>query len=260
MMEFILSDKFIMPIIIIVVSYLLNRALKKLTKRMLKNKHLSDENKVKTVLNLINSIIKYIIFIVAILMILEVYDIDTKTIVASLGLMGVVIGLAVQDMLKDLISGIFIVFEDQYRVGDFITVDDFTGEVISVGMKTTKIKAYNGNVKIISNGSISSVINHSKKDNLAIVDVSVSYDDDLDKVEKILDDICANFSNNNLKGKIEILGIEQLGESGIVYRLVGKCEPMKHFEIQRKLRKVIKTEFDNNNITIPYNQVVVHSE
>ena len=123
-------------------------------------------------------------------MILDVYGIDTKTILASIGIIGLVIGLAVQDTLRDFLSGLFIILDNQYSVGDNVMINGFRGNVINLGLKTTRIKAYTGEVKIIANRNIMEVTNYSKENSLAIVDISVSHNSNLEKTEKVLNELC----------------------------------------------------------------------
>src|SRR5699024_1893706 len=107
----------------------------------------------------------------------------------SLGVVGVVVGLALQDILKDFIAGFTIMLENQYTVGDTVTIGTFKGEVISLSLKTTKLKAYTGEVNIIANRNVIEVINHSIENSLAVVNVSVDYSEDIEKVEKVLNEL-----------------------------------------------------------------------
>lgn len=261
MLDSILTRKVIAPIVIVLVGILVYLFLHSILKRSFKVKiGRMDDRKRVTILKLIDNISKYFIIIVCILLILGEFGVDTKSLVASLGVVGVVIGLALQDTLKDFVSGLFIITEDQYRVGDTITVGGFKGEVVSLGLKTTKVKAYTGEIKIIANHNINEVINHSLEESLAIVDVSVAYESDLEQVEAVLKNVAERLSNelSDLKEPIEVLGIESLDDSGICYRLTATTVAMKQYGIQRRIRKEIKQEFDAQKITIPYPQVVIH--
>lgn len=262
-MENILIKEVISPILIISFSILLYIIITKITKNIFKVKVKGiDQKKNKTIAGMINNIIKYILIIIAALMILDVYKVDTKAIIASLGAVSLVVGLAFQDILKDLIAGISIIFENQYRVGDTITVNGFKGEVLSLGMKTTRIKAYTGEIKIISNHLITEVINYSLEENRAIVDVGVSYNSNLDTVEKVLQELCENLSKTikDIKGPIELLGVEKLDDSSIIYRITTTTVPLMQASVERQIRRAIKDAFDQNKIEIPYPQVVIHNE
>ena len=133
---------------------------------------------------------------------------------------------------------------------------------MSVGLKSTKIKAYSGEVKIISNRNISSVTNYSLENTLAVVDISVAYESKLDKVEKVLQVACATMQDNieGLVEEPEVLGVEELSDSAVVFRIVGKCKPASHFVVAREMKKELKNTLDKNGIKIPYPQIEVHHE
>lgn len=256
----ILIKEVVGPILIILISTLVYLILKSLVNNLfrIKNKYV-DKRKSKTINGLINNLIKYFIIVIDIVMILDIFGIDTKTLIASLGVVGLVAGLAVQDTLKDFVAGICIILENQYRVGDTITVKGFRGEVIDLGIKSTKIKAYTGEVMIIPNHLIEEVINHSMDKSVAIIDIPVSYDTDLDKLDTVLKNLFKDINIDGIKGDISILGLESYSDSSIVYRVIVDTEPMKHYQVQRDLRKEIKKVLDKNKIEIPFPQVVVHN-
>lgn len=257
----ILVKEVVGPILIILVSLLVYLVIKSVVNNVFKirNKYI-DKRKSKTINGLINNLIKYFIIIIDIVMILDIFGIDTKTLIASLGVVGFVVGLAVQDTLKDFVAGMSIILENQYRVGDTITVKGFRGEVISLGIKSTKIKAYTGEVMIIPNHLIEEVVNHSLDKSLAVVDIPVSYDTDLKKLESILSNLFSKLSIDGITGDIKILGLESYDDSSISYRVVVDTIPMKHYQVERELKRAIKLELDKNGIEIPFPQVVVHKK
>lgn len=257
----ILVKEVVGPILIILVSLLVYLVIKSVVNNVFKirNKYI-DKRKSKTINGLINNLIKYFIIIIDIVMILDIFGIDTKTLIASLGVVGFVVGLAVQDTLKDFVAGMSIILENQYRVGDTITVKGFRGEVISLGIKSTKIKAYTGEVMIIPNHLIEEVVNHSLDKSLAVVDIPVSYDTDLKKLESVLSNLFSKLSIDGITGDIKILGLESYDDSSISYRVVVDTIPMKHYQVERELKRAIKLELDKNGIEIPFPQVVVHKK
>lgn len=264
MLEKIMTREVISPILIVFCAIVLNLIIRNIVKKTfglkIKGKKINNK-KSKTIIGLINNIIKYFIIIVAILMILDVYGIDTKTLVASLGVVGLAIGLALQDILKDFLAGLTIIFDNQYAVGDVVLIGDFKGEVISLGIKTTKLKAFTGEIKIISNRNISEVTNYSLTNSLALVDISVSYESDLEKVEKVLAEMCKKLNNlDGLKGELQLLGLNKLGDSSIEYRIIAETESLKNYEIERIIKREAKSILDKNHIQIPYPQLVIHNE
>lgn len=257
----ILVKEVVGPILIVLISLVVYLVIKSVIDNVFKirNKYI-DKRKSKTINGLINNIIKYFIVIVDVIMILDIFGVDTKTLIASLGVVGFVAGLAVQDTLKDFVAGVSIILENQYNVGDTITVKDFRGEVISLGIKSTKIKAYTGEVMIIPNHLIEEVVNHSLDKSLAVVDIPVSYDTDLKKLESVLSNLFSKLSIDGITGDIKILGLESYDDSSISYRVVVDTIPMKHYQVERELKRAIKLELDKNGIEIPFPQVVVHKK
>ena len=163
MIKFITNKLFYLPFVYIIIGILvyilISKAIKKISKYNINNKGL-DKRKT-TIINLIRSIIQYIIAIIVIIMILNLYGVNTTSIIASLGVASLVIGLAFQDIIKDFLAGIFIIFDNEYDVGDYVKINGFTGEVVALGLKTTKIKAYSGEVMSLANSSFTEVINYN---------------------------------------------------------------------------------------------------
>lgn len=259
----ILIKEIISPILIILLSTVVYALISKVIKEVFKIRlKRIDVKRQKTISSLILNIIKYFIIIIALFMILDVYGIDTKTLIASLGVVGLAIGLALQDILKDLISGLSIIIENQYHVGDIVTIGTFKGEVIELGMKTTKLKSYTGEVKIISNRNITEVINHNLRDSVAVIELSVPYGIDIEKTEEVLSNLAKKLSKNieHLKGEIKVLGIERVDASRVYFKIVADTESLKQTEIQRILYKEFKLELDEKGLTSLDNQVVIKSE
>ena len=162
---------------------------------------------------------------------------------------------------KDIIAGFTIIFENQYAVGDTVTINGFKGEVVYVGLKTTKIKNYDGEIKILANRNATEVINHSLKDSLAIVYIEVAYEEDNDHVEEVLTDELDNLSKTTtfLLEPIRLTGIQELTASSVKYRIEVRTEPMKHFVVERIIRKAVKQRLDKEKIKRPYTQIEVHN-
>lgn len=259
--DVILIKEVIYPIVIILIGFIVYFLLSKSVKKVFKLRiSKMDVRRSKTLCGLINNILKYLILIFCVLAILEVYNISTKGIITSLGVIGVVAGLAFQDTLKDLLAGFSIIFENMYAVGDIVTIGDFKGTVISLGLKSTKVQSIKGEIKTISNSTITEVINHSLDDNYDFIDIPVSYEENISKVEKVLNEICLELTKT-IEDLIDIsvLGIEKIDSSSINFRIMIKTKPMKQYEIKREVLKKVKISFDKEKINIPYNQVVIHN-
>ena len=262
MIEKIFMKEIMGPIIIVFVSIVVYAIAKKIIKKAFKLKVKGvDLNRKKTIMLLFTNVTKFFIIAIALITILEIYGFDTKSLLASLGVFTAVAALALQDLLKDFVAGISLMLEGQFQIGDNITVGGFRGEVISLTLKSTRIKAYTGEIKIIANREITQVINHTLDSSLALVDVSIPYESDIKKVETVVKNLCERLTNELefLKGPVELLGINAFGDNGIIIRITAETEVMKHYGIQRKILREVKLEFDKQKITIPYQQVVVHN-
>lgn len=214
-----------------------------------------DEKKSNTLSGLMKSIIRYTIYIIMAISVLNVLNIPTQSILAAAGLGGLALGFGAQNLVKDVISGFFILFEDQYAVGDYVSIGPATGNVEDIGLRITKIRAFNGDLHIIPNGEIKTVINHSRGNSLAIIDISIAYEADADKAISILKDIGSSFYENNRDRVIEppeVLGIISFGESDAKIRMIMKTASLKHWSVEREMRKIVKEAFRKENIEVPY--------
>ena len=228
-------------------------------KNISKKRH--KQKRINTINILVLNIIKYVIIILVIAKILSIYGIDIKSIIAGLGIAAAVIGLAFQDIAKDFLAGISIIMEDQYEIGDIVEINGFMGEVVSLGLKTTRVRNYKGQTLIIANHTISEVINYNLNHIKAIVDVSVSYDYSPEEVEKVILKMAKKLSKKvpNTYGEIELLGIDELEESGVIYRVAVDSKAPYQIGVERILRKELKKALDEANIKIPYKQIEVHN-
>lgn len=257
MIDFIKSDKFILPIVYIVIGFVLNSVIKFVINKISKNKYI--DKKKMTIVSLIKNILKWLVIIFVILSILSVYGVDTTGIVASLGVAGLVIGLALQDIIADFVAGIFILFDDQYVIGDVVEVNGFKGEVISFGLMSTKIKNATGDVLIISNSSFKEVINFSRTNSSLMITLDVAYDTDIDKLEEALSELGEDVNNmENVIGNYKLLGINEFSSSSIKYLVSIECRANCQYQIKRDYLKLVKKVFDKYRIEIPYNKLDVN--
>ena len=264
MIKFIQSEKFYMPLIYIAAATIIYKIISRAIKRIgnITPKYVTISKEVEkrrnTVVSLIKNIVKYVIIIVVILLILSTYGVNTTSILASLGAVSLIIGLAFQDIIKDLLAGIFIILDNAYAVGDWIEINGFKGEVIALGLKTTKIKAYGGEVKSIANSSFTEVTNFNLNNSKIVIKVPFSYNQKIDKIEDALKKVQEEIEKNTNVHKMELLGVDEFSESCINYAIAIECNPMTHLVVKRELLKLIKNTFDKANIEIPYNQLDVH--
>ena len=257
MIDFIKSEKFIFPIIYIVLGIIIYNILKTIILKISKNKRI-DKRKI-TIVSLIRKIIKYLIFIFVILAILNVYGIDTSGVITSIGIAGIIIGLAIQDLVADFLAGIFILFDDKYTLGEIVSINDFKGEVIGIGLMSTKIKAASGEVLIISNSAFKSVINHSRNNTNLFINIDVAYDTDIDKLEKALNEMKEEVEK--IDGYMEgykLLGIQEFASSSIKYMVTLSCKYNLQYQVKRDFNMILKKYFDKYKIEIPYTKVDVN--
>ncbi len=213
------------------------------------------------VISLLASLLKYVALLIIIFLILAAFGVNTETLVAGIGILSLVVGLAIQPLLQDVIAGIFVIFEKTYDVGDVIVVDDFRGTVTEIGIRTTKIKDAGGDIKVINNSDIRTLVNMTRELSYAISDVDIEYNESLERVEQVLAD-----NLDIIKEKIPAItngpyykGVVALGANGVTIRLVAECAEDKKFQTQRDMNRQIKLLFDKYGISIPYSQIVVHA-
>ncbi len=233
-----------------------------LAQRDLKLTQEDFEKRVETLTHLLESLAKITIFLVAFMMLLSTFGINPTPLLASAGIAGLAIGFGAQNLVRDLISGFFIIFENQFNVGDIIQIDNARGKVEKMSIRATYLRDLEGNVHIIPNGEIKRVTNISKTFSRALVDIEVAYKEDLDKVIEILQDECEKiYEDNNFKdlfkGKPEVLGVESLGSSGITIRILTDTQPGKQWQVAREMRKRLKTRLQKEGIEIPFPQLTL---
>ena len=215
----------------------------------------------RTIAMLTLGTIKYLVVIVGVIWGLRILGVDATAVLAGVGIIGLILGFGAQSLIEDVITGIFIIFEGKYSIGDIIVLDDFRGVVRDIGVRTTTIEDAGYNLKVVNNSDIRNFQNRSRKLSLAICEVSVSYDTDLRKLEKIL--------NENLPLMLQphhdlyvtaprYLGVQELGDSGVLIKIVADVKEENIFVAQRQLNRDIRVLFAEKNIEIPFPQVVVH--
>ncbi|WP_375142555.1 mechanosensitive ion channel family protein [Metabacillus idriensis] len=220
-----------------------------------------SERRENTLVKLLDNVLTYLVYFVALLMILETLSFDVKALLAGAGIVGLAVGFGAQNLVRDIITGFFIIFEDQFSVGDMIRVGQFEGTVEEIGLRTTKIKSWTGEINILPNGNITEVTNFSVNNSVAFVDVSIAYEGDIPKAEKVIEDLLLELPDKyeEMVAPPELLGVQNLGPSEVVLRVVSEVLPMKHFHISRVLRKEIKMRLDEHGIEIPFPRMVMYT-
>ena len=226
--------------------------------------HLFDNKsrKAKTISSLIRSLVKYIVIIALICVVLVVWGVDVIGIIAGVGVLTLIVGLGCQALIQDVISGLFIVFDDYFAVGDTVIIDGFRGTIIDIGLKTTKVQDFGGNIKSITNSSILTVVNMSRLRSVASVTLSVSYNEDVERVEAlILKEI------EEIKEKVPNIvegpwykGIDNISASSVDFLVLCFVMEDNRFQVTRDLKREFYLCFKKNDVQIPYAQVTVNPE
>lgn len=219
-----------------------------------------DENMSKTIAVILKSVLKYFVYFVGLVTIFTEFFGTISFTLAGIG--GVALGFGSQNIVKDIINGFFILFEGQYVVGDHIEIDNKAGIVESIELRVTRIRDFNGALHIIPNGSITKVTNHSKGPKRIQVDINISYEEDIDKTIGVITDACEKFSkcNDNIEEKPKVVGVTELGASGVNIRVVGKVKPLTQWGQENELRRIIKLDLDESNIELPYAKANIISD
>lgn len=218
-----------------------------------------NQRKKATVAKLLKSINKVILIFIGIVAILSQWGIDLGPIIAGAGIIGLAVGFGAQTLVKDLISGIALVFDNQFDVGDVVDIKGFKGRVIEVGIRSTRIINWKGDVSVFSNGTIQQSINYSKNPSIAIVEVGVAYEENISEVIALLDDKLRNMKDEFpqiIEGP-NVMGVISLGASGVIIRITSKTLAEEHYAVERAITKFVKEVFDANGIEIPYDHLVV---
>ena len=220
-----------------------------------------SERREATILKLLQNVVAYFIYFIAITTILGNLDVDVKGLIAGAGVVGLAVGFGAQSLVKDVITGFFIIFEDQFAVGDYVRVGQVEGTVEMIGLRTTKIKATTGEVNIIPNGNIMEVTNFSINNSIAILDIGIAYEGNIDKAEKVITDVLEKMPEKyeEIVGTPRFLGVQNLAPSEVVLRIWAETLPMQHFYISRELRRELKEALDANGIEIPYPRMVMYN-
>jgi small conductance mechanosensitive channel len=218
-----------------------------------------DPRRSETMRTLVKNVSKYVIYFIVFFNIFTFLGYDPKPILASAGVIGLAVGFGAQNLVRDVITGFFIIFEDQFAVGDTVTINNLTGTVQEIGLRITKIKAWTGEIHIFPNGSIAQVTNLSVENSLAIVDVSISFNEDIDKVVELLKGNAEHWKESieEIVETPKVLGVVRFGQSDIVIRITAECQPTQNLKVTRQLRSEIVQLFEEKGIKIPLPTMVM---
>ncbi|MHB8158228.1 MAG: mechanosensitive ion channel family protein [Desulfocucumaceae bacterium] len=223
------------------------------SRKLLKNGFM-DPRRAQTLESLLKNITTYLVFFLAGLMILQVFNVNTSAILASAGILGLAIGFGAQNLVKDIISGFFILFEDQFAVGDYVEVGGVKGVVEETGLRICKIRSWTGELHIIPNGEIKKVTNYSRGRMMAVVNVGIAYEEEIDRTLEVLKKECA-VAKDEIQSILEVpmvQGVTALGDFSVSIRTVAPTVPGEQWAVERELLRRFKNALDREGIEIPH--------
>ncbi|MDD4208894.1 MAG: mechanosensitive ion channel family protein [Bacteroidales bacterium] len=258
-------------IFIIVGSYVLNKIIIKIIEKAIRaavvsNNFISvtaEKKRENTLIRIFSGIVKITIIIIATLMVLSEMGLMIGPILAGAGIIGLAVGFGGQYLIKDIISGLFIIIENQYRVGDYVEFNDLGGFVEDISLRMTTLRDLNGTVHHIPHGEITKVSNLSKYFSRVNMDIGIAYNTNLEHVISVVNKIGNELAEDPLwKESIikapQFLRVNEFADSAIIIKILGETQPSKQWEVSGELRKRLKIAFDKEGIEIPFPQVVVH--
>ncbi len=229
-------------------------------------KNYSKNNKAKkrhavTLANVLYSAVKYVSCGIMIIILLGVWGINVKPLLAGAGIIALAVSLGAQKFISDLINGIFIVFQNYYDVDDVVEINGFKGRVMEVSVKSTKLINWKNEIKIIANGNIGDVTNFSRAPSVALLEIEIDYNENIDEVVALLNEKLLVIRENYpqiIEGPY-VNGVTDLGSNGVKIGIIVKTNPEEYYDVVREIRRYVKNLFDTEQILIPYNQVVIHN-
>ena len=242
---------FVVLLIIIITNLLINRFLKR-----------NKRKRAITVARLLQNIIRYTLIIIGIIAILGTWGVDVKPILAGAGIVGIAVGFGAQTLIRDFLAGISIVFENHYDIDDVVEIKGFKGRVIEIGLRSTRIQGWRGDVKIIANGDITEVINYSKNPTIGVVEFEIDHQENVEEIIKILEERIVE-----LKGMFPqiiegptVVGVTKMGPVSLTIRITAKTISEQHYAVERGIHKFTKQLFEEYGIKGPYQRMVIFND
>jgi len=216
-----------------------------------------------TLILLLESVTKYTLYFIAIIVVFSIFGVPVTSLLAGAGILGLAVGFGAQKLVEDVISGFFILIEDQFAVGDFVEIGGKTGIVQEIGFRTTIIRNTAGEIYVIPNGEIRQVTNYSMAEDMRVmVDVTIPYEENPARALAELEKLCALVKEEKaeiITSGPSVLGVQELSPNGLVLRLMARTKPLQHWGMGRYLRQRIKEHFDQAGIQIAYPRMVLLS-
>lgn len=233
---------------IITIAWIINKVIYVVLTKALKN-----SKRGSTIMTILVSFIKYLIAIFAIIYVLIAWGVNVESLVTGMGILALVVGLGAQSLIADIIAGIFIVFEGEFKVGDIVVIDGWQGRITEIGIRTTKITNIGNDVKIVNNSQIGAVVNLSENISAVACEIDIDYSEDLEKVEKIIKDNLEDIKSRipQIATMITYVGVTSLGVNYMSLLIVADCDQVNYEIVQMALLRELKLMIDRNGIKKP---------
>jgi small conductance mechanosensitive channel len=221
------------------------------------------EKRAKTLARIVQTALIAVILVIAFMMMIKELGLDIGPIIAGAGILGLAIGFGAQTLVKDVISGFFILMEDQYRVGDVVEVAGIGGQVEQMSLRITILRDLEGKVHYVPNGSIGTATNMTKEWSRAVLDIGVAYKEDVDEVMKVLKEVGQEMEKDMAYSQyilepLQILGVSDFADSAVIIKVMFKTLPLKQWDVGREFRRRVKKTFDAKGIEIPFPHVTLY--
>lgn len=266
-----LLDHGIKIVFIAVLAYLLNIIIGRIIVRTVRIAVVRDENmsveaeqkRENTLIHIFKGALRVILIVLALLMILQEFGLKIGPILAGAGIVGVAVGFGGQYLIKDVITGLFMILENQYRIGDVVKIDGTEGVVQDITLRKTTLRDMDGTVHHINHGSIVLVSNLSKDFARVNIEIGIAYDTDLEHLIRVINRTGTELAEDpvfreSIISPPKFLRVQRFDQSAIIIKILGDTKPLKHWEIAGELRKRLKIAFDKEGIEIPFPQAVIH--
>jgi moderate conductance mechanosensitive channel len=249
-----------------IISFVLNKLKRTLIHRAEKNEkeNLPEiEKRIKTLIGIVRGIASIMLWSIFIMIALKKFGVEIAPILASAGIVGLAVGFGAQELVRDFLSGFFILLEDQVRAGDVAVINGTGGSVEKVELRTITLRDFSGVVHIFQNGKINTLANMTKEWSAMVFDIGVAYKEDIDNVMQVMKEVGADLQEDELFGlsiiePIEIFGLDKFDDSALVIKARIKTKPMQQWSVGREYRRRLKIAFDKKNIEIPFPHTTVY--
>jgi moderate conductance mechanosensitive channel len=236
-----------------------NKVIQRTFTKLMNRKDIT-EGRALTLQKLTENILSYVLIFILVASLFSIFGLSVASLIAGAGIVGLAIGFGAQGLVSDVVTGFFLLLEKQIDVNDYVTVGAVDGVVEAVGLRTTQIRSFDGTLNYLPNREITSVSNHSRGNMRALVDIGISYDDNIDHAIDVMQRACDLVASQNpaIAEGPNVIGVQAFGSSEVVLRVIAKTQNGEQWAVERQLRKAIKEAFDTNGIEIPFpHQVLI---